>query len=173
MNSNSDKKPVSGNRFGSWQQHNGWRTKPNYAVDLKKQMAECEANYLRLMKLLPDLDESQQWHFAVSDESLHLGELVIKVTERSKYTTLLRIFQKDSWGHWLSQPELSVRMYHDARMAEVVGYQKQRHFEGRYLYPNDKMRQPDEKLQINLFLGEWLAHLQQYGHIAEPVNLSY
>ena len=35
------------------------------------------------------------------------------------------------------------------------------------------MRQPDEKLQINLFLGEWLSHLQQYGHLAEPVNLSF
>jgi len=173
MGSKSNNQTASSPNYGSWQQYNGWKAKKNYVVDLKKQMAECEVNYCRLLKLLPDLDDTQQWHFAVSDESLHLGEMAIKVTERSKYTTLLRIFQKDNWGDWLSQPELSVRLYHDARMAEVVGYQKQRHFDGRYLYPNTKMRQPDEKLQINLFLGEWLAHLTQYGHTVEPVNLLY
>lgn len=150
---------------------NPWAKKKAYVVDLKRQMAECETNYLRLLKLLPDLEENDCWRFAVSDESLHLGELAIKVTERSKYTTLLRIWQQDSWGHWLSQPELSVRMYHDARMAEVVGYQKQRHFDGRYRYPNPKMRQPDEKMQINLFLAEWLTHLKNYGHSVEAVGL--
>ncbi|OPX56200.1 hypothetical protein SAMN02745127_00712 [Oceanospirillum multiglobuliferum] len=147
------------------------RRKKNYVAELKRQMAECDANYLRLMRLLPDLERCEHWQFAISDESVDLGVLNINVTERSRYTTLLRIYQQDPWGEWLDQPELSVRLYHDARMAEVVGYQKQRHFEGRYLYPNPKMRQPDEKLQINLFLGEWLAHLQQYGHSVAPVAL--
>jgi uncharacterized protein len=154
------------------QNPNPWLKKKRYVVDLKKQMAECEGNYIRLLKLLPDLEENDRWQFAISDESLHLGELAICVIERSKYTTLLRIWQKDSWGEWLNQPELSVRMYHDARLAEVVGYQKQRHLDGRYHYPNPKMRQPDEKMQINLFLAEWLSHLQQYGHSVDPIELS-
>ncbi|WP_220495604.1 DUF1249 domain-containing protein [Oceanospirillum sediminis] len=152
---------------------NPWLKKKAYVVDLKKQMAECEGNYIRLLKLLPDLDENDQWQFTVSDNAMHLGDLAIKVTERSKYTTLLRIWHQDDWGGWLQQPELSVRMYHDARLAEVVGYQKQRHFDGRYRYPNPRMRQPDEKMQINQFLAEWLNHLQQFGHSAEPVTFPY
>ncbi len=49
-------------------------------------------------------------------------------------------------------------------MAEVTDFQRERHFSGRYRYPNVRMHQPDEKLQINRFLGEWLAHGLAHGH---------
>jgi uncharacterized protein YqiB (DUF1249 family) len=31
------------------------------------------------------------------------------------------------------------------------------------------MHQPDEKSQLNLFLGEWLSHCLARGHELEPV----
>ena len=57
----------------------------------------------------------------------------------------------------LPAPELTVRLYHDARTAEVTAYQGQDRFRGLYAYPNDQGRQPDEKAQLNRFLGEYLA----------------
>ena len=61
---------------------------------------------------------------------------------------------------WLqhSQQTLNVRIYHDACVAEVMGYQKHRHFTSRYDYPNPDMFHKNEKQQLNKFLGEWLDH---------------
>ena len=38
-----------------------------------------------------------------------------------------------------------------------------------YSYPNAAMHQPDEKSQLNLFLGEWLSHCLACGHELVPV----
>ena len=70
---------------------------------------------------------------------------------------------------WLPTPRLEVRVYHDARMAEVVGAEHARRFRSVYPYPNVDMHQPDEKSQLNLFLGEWLSHCLACGHELEPV----
>ncbi|HBX56798.1 MAG TPA: DUF1249 domain-containing protein, partial [Pseudomonas sp.] len=58
---------------------------------------------------------------------------------------------------------------HDARMAEVISAQSARRFRSIYPYPNAAMHQPDEKTQLNLFLGEWLSHCLACGHELEPV----
>ena len=55
-------------------------------------------------------------------------------------------------------------MYHDARMAEVVSAEHARRLRSIYPYPNEAMHQPDEKAQLNLFLGEWLSHCLACGH---------
>ena len=57
-----------------------------------------------------------------------------------------------------------MQVYHDARMAEVVSAEHARRFRGIYPYPNAAMHQPDEKAQLNLFLGEWLSHCLACGH---------
>ncbi|WP_121345194.1 DUF1249 domain-containing protein, partial [Pseudomonas aeruginosa] len=70
---------------------------------------------------------------------------------------------------WLPAPRLEVRVYHDARMAEVIGAEQARRLMAIYPYPNQAMHQPDEKNQLNLFLGEWLAHCLACGHEMVPV----
>ena len=62
-----------------------------------------------------------------------------------------------------------MRAYHDARMAKVIGAENARRFRGIYPYPNAAMHQPDEKTQLNLFLGEWLSHCIACGHELTPV----
>ncbi len=94
--------------------------------------------------------------------------LVLAVTECCPYTTTLRISQEHCLP-WLPVPSMEVRVYHDARMAEVVGAQNARRFRSIYAYPNAAMHQPDEKAQLNLFLGEWLSHCLACGHELEPV----
>ncbi len=140
-----------------------------YKVDLKKFMAECETNYVRLRKLMPRLD---------TDDSCALGlpgsgrpVMRLEVLERSPYTVLLAIRQQGTLAdsNWLPEPCLKVRLYHDARLAEVVACAGVRTVYPRYPYPNNRMHQPDEKAQWNSFLSDWLTMAIGHGYsVAEP-----
>lgn len=140
-----------------------------YRVDLLALQAACEANYLRLMRLLPGMRQRPSARkVALSQGDQLLGMLVVEVRENCPYTTTLGVRQEHCLP-WLPVPEMEVRVYHDARMAEVTVVQEARHFRGFYAYPNPRMHQPDEKAQLNLFLGEWLGHCLACGHEPLPV----
>lgn len=151
--------------------------KKRYTVDLSGQQAECEANYARIMQLFPDMLEidARQVGMALAGQGA-LG-FVFRVTERCKYTTMMDIIASgsrdtasshtanlESWQPDWSKPLFSLRIYHDARMAEMVSYNHHRHLLPSYEYPNNNMYQRDEKSQLNKFLGEWLSHCIHYGH---------
>ncbi len=145
---------------------------PRYSVDLPAHMAECDANYVRLMQLFPGLrDESRQ------KINLWLTDLdaviTFEVLERGPYTTLLRVHvdSEQAWLKLASAPAMTVRVYHDAQSAEVVSYQAQNRFHGAYEYPNSRMRQRDEKVQINRFLGEFLTLCLSHGASSAPISL--
>ena len=132
-----------------------------YSIDLPAHMAECDANYLRIMKLFPNLRENDVSVVGVmiADQT---AEVSIAVLERSPYTTLIKLRQLPE-APWGASPMMTVRLYHDARNAEVVEYQRARHFKAVYAYPNDSMRQRDEKVQVNRFLGEFLSYCLTHG----------
>ncbi|RJG13214.1 DUF1249 domain-containing protein [Pseudomonas cavernicola] len=141
-----------------------------YRVDLIGLQAACEANYARLMRLLPAMrDERSSRRVALSQGERLLGVLALDVLEACPYTTTLQVRQEHSLP-WLPVPQLEVRVYHDARMAEVISAENARRFRSIYPYPNAAMHQPDEKTQLNLFLGEWLSHCLACGHELEPVR---
>ncbi len=145
--------------------------KERYKVDLPLQMAECEANYLRLTKLLanrhPDNSASHQdeLRFMIArgqQDWLH----VLRIIERSPYTTTLELSRTaiGESSSWLALPKLTLRMYHDAKLAEVLAWEGHKRLRPRYEYPNQSMYQSDEKYQLNRFLGEWLTLCLEHGH---------
>ncbi len=135
-----------------------------YRVDLVGLQAACEANYARLMRLLPDMRSlPQARRIAMTQGDQMLGVLALEVVQACPYTTTLRVRQEHSLP-WLPVPQMEVQVYHDARMAEVIGAEHARRFRSVYPYPNEAMHQPDEKAQLNLFLGEWLSHCLACGH---------
>ena len=135
-----------------------------YRLDLIELQATCEANYARLMRLLPDMRGLVgSRRVALSQGEQMLGVLALEVLQVCPYTTTLQVRQEHSLP-WLPVPELQVQVYHDARMAEVIGAEHARRFRSIYPYPNDAMHQPDEKAQLNVFLGEWLSHCLACGH---------
>jgi uncharacterized protein YqiB (DUF1249 family) len=143
--------------------------KRKYIPDLSRQMSMCEANYVRIMKLMPDLDDCDQREFQVSWPD-HQAFLRLQVDERFKYTsTVLISHSYENSSPWLESPGMVVRLYHDASMAEVICMQKRKQLSGVYPYPNQKMHQPDEKVQLNEYLGEWLRECLSHGHVMEPV----
>jgi uncharacterized protein YqiB (DUF1249 family) len=150
--------------------------KKKYTIDLAGQMAECEANYARIMKLLPDFEETDQRLLAVELPDGEPVEFCIEVKERCKYTTMVDISQFQSsidTPPWTVAPFFSLRIYHDAQMAEVVAYDRHRGVRPSYEYPNDKMYHRDEKVQLNTFLGEWLSHCLKYGRALDGNAVSF
>ncbi len=134
------------------------KQKQAYRVDLPSYHADCAANYLRLCKLLPELASRQCWRYQMPH-----GALQLSVLERSRYTTEVCLSAEAGAGerNWLALPQITVRLYHDARMAEVVAVDGRRPLGGNgvgHSYPNPRMESADERQQANRFLGEWLGH---------------
>lgn len=141
-----------------------------YRVDLIELQAACEANYARLMRLLPGMRETVEVRrVALSQGDYAYGVLSLKVLETCPYTSTIEVCQ-ESRLDWLPSSRMEVRVYHDARMAEVISAQNARRFRGIYPYPNAAMHHPDEKTQLNVFLGEWLSHCLSCGHELLPVR---
>lgn len=146
------------------------KPRERYRVDLPGLQATCAVNYARLMRLLPRMrDAADGRRVALSQGERLLGVLNLEVLENCPYTTTLQLSQ-DSGLPGVPMPRLEVRVYHDARMAEVVASDRVRHLRSWYGYPNRAMHQPDEKAQLNLFLGEWLGHCLACGHDLQPVR---
>ena len=124
----------------------------------------CEVNYMMLLRLLADKEEvGQQRQFFISD----FLSYTIMVNEVTRYTSLITMSQDAHVnGQFLSQffrPKMVIRLYHDARLAEVISNQDIDQVKPRYDYPNQHMHLPDEKQQINVFLKEWLQLSLQLG----------
>lgn len=141
----------------------------------------CEINYMLLIRLLASHNDEEtvgdERRFFISD----FLSYKIKILEITRYTSLISICQElPSFGiegslkkqHLefanILHPKMTIRLYHDARMAEVISNQDIRQVKPRYDYPNEKMHLPDEKQQINQFLKEWLQLCLKLGQ----VNLS-
>ena len=140
-----------------------------YVPDLTGLMAECERNYARLLQLLPDLEQASIRKVAVTYPNGCTATIRFEVLEAFRYTSTVQIQHCVSDDTWLYMPKIVVRLYHDARMAEVVEAQYMRQLKGVYRYPNTHMYQADEKVQRNLYLGQWLCYCLQYGYASQPV----
>lgn len=145
--------------------------KPRYRVDLVDLQAVCETNYWRLLRLMPAMAEQDERRIDIDVGDGPQQTLVMRVLERCRYTSTLQLVHERR-QRWLAPPSMEVRLYHDASMAEVVAAYNRRRFRGVYPYPNEQMLQPDEKYQLNLFLGEWLGYCQSYGQSPQPVIIN-
>ena len=158
-----------------------------YNIDLSAHLAECDGNYLRLVRLLPGLREGERREFFVSHGDV-APQVTVEVTEHGRYTAVVALRQRflgqgavpergspaegrDS-AQRVGETRIKVRLYHDARCAEVIEFQGQRLFAPEYRYPNAKMRQPDEKAQVNRFLREFLNACLAHGVATEEAALT-
>lgn len=146
-----------------------------YQPNLVSLMTLCANNYLLLLKLQADKTEcNQQRHFFINDYLAY----TVTVKEITRYTSLItfeqKMFEQKSLAPITStnnvlthslHPRMSIRLYHDARMAEVISSQDIYQVKPRYDYPNKRMHQQDEKQQINQFLNEWLHLCLAHGQV--------
>ncbi len=111
---------------------------------------------MRLLRLIPnpvEVGTSIRVDFADGPNS----GMLLTVVEVTKYTYLLTIVADGSRPRWLPEIEVKVRVYNDARMAEVIEWCSDRTIPW-LLCESSGMQARDEKWQWNMFLSELLAH---------------
>tara|TARA_A100001037_G_scaffold155565_1_gene140233 strand:- start:2074 stop:2562 length:489 start_codon:yes stop_codon:yes gene_type:complete len=132
----------------------------SYKVDLASYIEVCDGNYYRFMELFPGIAHEKRAKVVVTIGGRQ-SEVSIEILEQSPYTSLVSMscLPDEIWQ--LTKP-LIVRLYHDARSAEVVEYQKNGYFRAKYEQTNSEGRLPDEKGQMNRFLSEILIFCAKY-----------
>lgn len=128
------------------------RTKSRYQPNVSNFLALCGRNYAHILRWLPDnVSLNESWLV----EGV-FGVLSVSLTENTKYTQLIEITRTLPNNPFIVSPSATVRIYHDAQLAEVLTSQQIYRLQPVYDYPNIKMHQADEKYQINAFLEDLL-----------------
>lgn len=114
-----------------------------------------EQNYIRLRNLVPDL--------AVADEMISSvpghQDLYLSITQRCRYTTMMRMtYRFEGSGNPIFEPDLQLKMYHDARVVEV------QQLYSRTRGPMLMAKMIQQKWTMNRFLYKWLGYCQFQGH---------
>ena len=134
--------------------------KPGSFVGL---MALYESNYLRLLRLIPELERIDGcFHSRIAGEC----DLYVEIVERSRYTVTLSLtyhFETDDGT--FADPDMTIRAYLDGQQAEVLGIGNwRRHAELRRLV-KEHDRELDIRWRRNVILNKWLEYLTDQGHL--------
>ena len=134
--------------------------KPKSFVGL---MAMYESNYLRLLHLIPDLDQLDGcFRSRVAGDC----ELFVDILERCRYTvTLSRTYYVEGEQGRVADPDLTVRAYLDGQLAEAMSLTgNHRHAELRRLAKAHRA-ELDARWKRNVVLNKWLEYLTDQGHL--------
>lgn len=134
--------------------------KPRSFVGL---MALYESNYLRLLRLIPEVDRLDGCFRSrvAGDCDLH-----IEVLERFRYTVTLSLtyFLETDDGLFVD-PDMTVRVYLDGQQAEAMAISNKH----RHVALNDLIRESRRELDLrwrrNIVLNKWLEYLSDKGHL--------
>ena len=91
-----------------------------YIPDFPAMMRLYEVNYAQLYRLLPRQRQIGQ----IIVYQIGLNEYQLSIEEQTRYTTLIKIQQIAPRISYWHLPELIVRLYHDALIAEVCASQQ-------------------------------------------------
>ena len=127
-------------------------------------MALYESNYIKLLQLLGEwrAGDIQAVSNAEDDLPLYLRQ---RADDSNRYTQDLRLTYvfRDA-GPPQEDPDLCVRLYLDARMAEVRSWSAS-HRHGVLLHLRDRYgRELDRRWSRNMMLSKWLDYLLERGH---------
>jgi hypothetical protein len=134
--------------------------KPGSFVGL---MALYESNFIRLLRLIPELDRIDGcFHSRIAGEC----DLFVEIVERSRYTVTLSLtYRFETDNGTLVDPDMTVRAYLDGKQAEVLSIGNwRRHAELRRLV-TEHDRELDIRWRRNVILNKWLEYLTDQGHL--------
>jgi uncharacterized protein len=136
-----------------------WRAQRGSFVSL---MSLYESNYIRLRWLAPELNDicGAAISQVPGDCALHLT-----ILERSRYTTTftLTYLFEDATGV-VADPDLQVRVYHDAKLAEVQACARWHRHATLASIRSQLARQLGERWLRNIMLNKWLDYCVERGH---------
>lgn len=146
--------------------------KKSYTPDLSQLQSQCELNYWLLNQLssyfvrlgtLSEYSDLEKKQCMISSPSVCLA---FEVTAVARYTTTMtltvdsaleKFFSENGInGKNISSISLIIRLYHDAKMLEVMEGSGPSALSAVHDKPEHRLKPVDEKRQINLFVGECL-----------------
>jgi uncharacterized protein len=136
-----------------------WRARPVSFVSL---MTLYESNFIRLRGLMGDVRTlaGRIVSSAPSDCDLHL-----EVVEHSRYTSVLRLtYVFDDAAGQVADPDLEVRVYHDARLAEASRCAQWVKHPGLESIRSSLSMSLGERWLRNMLLNKWLDYCVDRGH---------
>ena len=119
------------------------------------QLSVCEANFLRLKKILNGFDEDK-YLFETINPNSSSNSISFHVLQRSRHTIMVEAKQNVDYGVFNSFI-LRLQVCIDAKVAEVISYQGEKAIP--FFVGITKSQSKDEKLQQNRFLTEWLESI--------------
>jgi len=143
-----------------------WRARPRSFVAL---MSLYESNYIRFGWLAGDAAT-----LAGSYRSVVAGDcdLLLTVMERSPYTTTLNLtYLLPDAAAPRPCPDMGVRLYHDARLAEAQEWTAPATIAARSLRGRME-RELDQRWVRNVMLNKWLEYCVERGHRFSPATRS-
>lgn len=116
-----------------------------------------ENNYLRLRRLIPDLNKLSEHNVSNLTGCL---DLHLKVLDRTAFTSTIFLsyyFEDEA----VAEPALTLRIYHDAHQVEVLTGHLQH---GRQRFDHIPEKAIKTKWKLNRFLYKWLGYCLYLGH---------
>jgi uncharacterized protein YqiB (DUF1249 family) len=137
-----------------------WRARPRGFLAL---MTLYESNYVRLRQLTGAFDALPE-----RCRSTPAGDfpLYLCVDERSRYTTTLTLTYRFNLpnGDLAADPDLQVRVYHDAHLAEALGCTQQHRHPQLGDWQANAPLQMGRRWRRNMLLNKWLDYCADLGH---------
>lgn len=131
-----------------------------------------ESNYIKLHQLIAELE----WpNGAVVSSTPRDNDLHAEIVRREPYTTTLRLtyWFDDTGGAQAPDPDIVVRIYHDARLVEAVSSgEAHRHAKLREL-AGTCYAELDRRWRLNMLLNKWLDYLFEAGHSLGSVDRAH
>ena len=119
----------------------------------------CESNYRKLLKLIPDLPNLDK---TTVGRALKKPDLQLDILERSAHTlTVLLSHRFDHNRQDPLSPEVKIRVYLDAQLAEVLRDCSRADVSKVFKNPGRSHEILDYKWRLNYFLEKWLDHCLQ------------
>lgn len=125
-------------------------------------MTLYESNYVKLQQLCSSFGFGAD---AVVSTSCTDRDLYVDVVRREPYTTTLRFtywFGED--GELVADPDLVLRVYHDARLVEAVGCGEAHIHPKLRELARSSSAELDRRWRLNMMLNKWLDYLFEVGH---------
>jgi uncharacterized protein len=137
-----------------------WRSRRGDFVSL---MTLYESNYVRLKRLIPALRQLNGSH-----ESRVQGDcrLTLCIEDHAAYTSTFNLtYLFDSGAGEFADPDLQVRVYHDAHLAEVLDCARQPRHRVLASLKSHLHGQLNERWCRNMMLNKWLDYCVERGHL--------
>ncbi len=128
-------------------------------------MSLYESNYLRLSWIIDQLEAIGKVGVTYRSDAPDDCPLFLSATEVSSYTTTLHLtYRFEENGELVADPDLSVRVYRDARLAEAMACGGRRCHPVLTGFDTHTGAELRRRWTRNIMLNKWLEYCADRGH---------